>query len=445
MPWGVAAAAVVSAGAGIYDQNQAINAQKSAIAPLQGAQSTAYSKATDISNTPYTPYTGVQVAPITGSQQQAITQATTDANNNEAGGDLAKSEGLAGQIAGNSWNTATAAKYMNPYTQNVTDVAQKQLNQQYANTISAQNANAASTGAFGGDRSTLTNENTTGQYLYQSGNLAAVNQAKAYDSAIQAWQADNSRAASAATSYQNSANDVTQMNASQIKDLLATGGVAQATQQMQLNANYNDYLDQRNWSTTELQPLLSAIGGKGTPANPTPANKASDLLGMGSALAGYFGSSKGNNNNNSPNMGSGNSAPIAGTPYGSGGNTGTYSNYASYAGSPAADSSGFTDAYCDYGLKKNVEPYQFDGMSGLQVYRFHYATEGDDEAPWLGYMAQEVREQYPDAVYAGAKGFLKIKRGAVPSEQTYPVRVLPPISDEDWATLDAMIQGADHG
>jgi len=56
------------------------------------------------------------------------------------------------------------------------------------------------------------------------------------------------------------------MNSAQIKDLLATGGVEQATQQMQLNANYNNYLDARNWSTTELQPLLQATGNKGTPA-----------------------------------------------------------------------------------------------------------------------------------------------------------------------------------
>lgn len=293
MPWGAVAAAAVSAGAGMYDQGQASKAQQKAIAPLQQANSAAYADAESIASTPYTAYTGTQVAPITGSQQQAIGQAQADATNNEAGRDIGASETLAGSIASNGWNSATAAKYMNPYTQNVTDVAQKQLNQQYANTIASQNANAASAGAFGGDRSTLTNSNTTGQYLYQSGNLAATNQANAYNSAIQTWQADNNRSAQAATAYQAAGNDITAMNGAQIKDLLATGGVAQATQQMQLNSNYNNYLDARNWSANELQPLLTATGNKGTPAAVPTANKASDLLGMGSALAGYFGSSGG--------------------------------------------------------------------------------------------------------------------------------------------------------
>lgn len=301
MPWGVAAAAV-TAGAGMYDQSQATKAQQKAIGPIQAAQATEYAKAEDIANTPYTAYTGTQVAPITGSQQRAISLANTNATNNEGGADIAASEAQAKTIADNGWNTATAQKYMNPYTQNVTDVAQKQLNQQYAKTIAGQDLGAASKGAFGGDRAALTDSNTTGQYLYQSGNLAAVNQANAYDNAVKTWQADNQRSATAAQAYQAAGNDITQMNASQIKDLLATGGVEQATQQMDLNAKYNNYLDQRGWAANELQPLISATSGKGTPAAPAHANTASDLLGMGSALAGYFGSS-GSKSSGDPNYG----------------------------------------------------------------------------------------------------------------------------------------------
>jgi hypothetical protein len=289
MPWAVAAAAV-GAGASIYDTNQQIDAQKNAISPLQGANSDLYSKAEGIANTPYTPYTGAQVAPLSSGQQQAVTAAQTNANNQVGQNDVSQATDLAAGVADNGWNSATASKYMSPYTQNVTDVAERQLNQTYANTVNNQQATEASSGAFGGDRATLDKAATTGEYLNTAENTAAINQANAYQSAIQTWQADNTRALGAAQSYQASGNDITQMNASQIKDLLATGGVEQATQQMQLNANYNNYLDKRNWSTTELQPLLQATTGKGTPAGVTPANTATDLLGMGSALAGYFGS-----------------------------------------------------------------------------------------------------------------------------------------------------------
>lgn len=295
MPWGAVQAGLGVAGgiAGLFDSNNQTKAQQAAIAPLQNAQSTLYSKAEGIANTPYQAYTGTQVAPITGNQQQALTQAQTVANNGEAQTDVGNAENLAGGVANNGWSSATAAKYMNPYTQAVTDAAQKQLNQQYANTINAQQTGAASSGAFGGDRAALTASNDMGQYLLQSGTLAATNNANAYNSAIQAWQADNQRALGAAQSYQASGNDITQMNSQQIKDLLATGGVEQATQQMNLNANYNNYLDARSWSTQQLQPLLQAAGGKGTPAGVTPTNTASDIVGIGSALAGYFGSSYG--------------------------------------------------------------------------------------------------------------------------------------------------------
>jgi hypothetical protein len=194
IPWG-AAATVVAAGVSSYDANKAQNAQKSAIAPLQAANSTAYSKATDIANTPYSAYTGTQVAPITGSQQQAIGQAQTAANDGQAKGYIGKSADLAGQIAGNSWNSATAQRYINPYQQNVTDIAQRQLNKQYANTINNQNLSAASSGAFGGDRAALTGAATTQGYLRSSADTAAKGQADAYDNAVKTWQADNGRAA----------------------------------------------------------------------------------------------------------------------------------------------------------------------------------------------------------------------------------------------------------
>ena len=283
---------LLSAGASIYDSNQATNAQKSAIAPLQSANQAAYTQAENIANTPYTPYTGQQVAPITGNQQQAVSLASTQANNNQGGGDITQAQDLAGQIAGNGWSAQTAQQYMNPYTQAVTDYAQKQLNQAYANVQNQASSQAASQGAYGGDRAALTQATNAGEYELQSGTLAATNQANAYNAALQAWQADNNRLAQAAQSYQASGQDITQMNASQLSNLLSTGGVAQATQQMQLNANYNDYLDQRSWSNTELQPLLQATGNKGTPAGVAPTNVASDITGMSLALAGYYGSTQ---------------------------------------------------------------------------------------------------------------------------------------------------------
>ena len=299
MPWGVAAAAI-SVGGAAYNQSQAGKAAGKVSAPLAGAQNDLYSKAEDIAATPYTPYAGQQVADLSANQVKANTQAANETTNNEAQDYINKAGGQADFIAGNQWNSNTASKYMNPYSQDVTDIALKQENQAYTNAENANDATAASTGAFGGDRAALTKVGTTGQHLQAQGNIQAEGNANAYASALQAWQQDNQRASSAATAYQNSGNDITNMNASQIKDLLATGGADQAVQQMKLTTGYNNYLDQRNWATNQLAPLESAAGRTPTLAAVQPTNYASSLVGVGSALAGYFGSANSNNNNSNP-------------------------------------------------------------------------------------------------------------------------------------------------
>jgi hypothetical protein len=72
--------------------------------------------------------------------------------------------------------------------------------------------------------------------------------------------------------------------------------------------------------------------------------------------------------------------------------------------------------YCDYGLKKNIEPIYFDGMSKLAVYEFHYKDQDDSEDKWQGFIAQDVRDIFPDAVSVGPKGYLKVDYNAIPTE-----------------------------
>jgi hypothetical protein len=102
----------------------------------------------------------------------------------------------------------------------------------------------------------------------------------------------------------------------------------------------------------------------------------------------------------------GNSTYVAGTPYGSGANSG--------------------DTYCDYALKTDIEPYLFDGQSRLQVYEFRYKGEAQR---WRGYMAQEVLQAYPEAVSVGPRGFLKVDYRLIPSERKYP--------EAAWAEVEA--------
>jgi hypothetical protein len=266
-------------------------------APLKNAQNDLYAQAEDIAGTPYTAYTGQRVADLSANQQQGVQQA---AESSGPGSEAAQYIDKAGQqadfIAGNQWNSATAAKYMNPYTQNVTDLALNKENQSYAASVNANNANATTSGAFGGDRAALTNAATTAGHEYNQGALEAEGQASAYDNATKTWEADNSRANTAASDYATAGNDITNMNQQQIQNLMATGGAQQAVSQMKLDTGYNNYLDQRSWAQNQLQSLESAAGRTPTSATVMPQNYAAALTGAGSALAGYFGKSNTSNN-----------------------------------------------------------------------------------------------------------------------------------------------------
>jgi Chaperone of endosialidase len=72
------------------------------------------------------------------------------------------------------------------------------------------------------------------------------------------------------------------------------------------------------------------------------------------------------------------------------------------------------DYYCDYGLKKNIEPYRFHGTAGLMEYTFNWKGEDDDAPKSYGPIAQEVEKLYPEAVSRGPKGYLKINYSKLP-------------------------------
>lgn len=113
----------------------------------------------------------------------------------------------------------------------------------------------------------------------------------------------------------------------------------------------------------------------------------------------------------------GNAAYVAGTPYGSGGNTGVY---------------------CDYRLKETLEFFARDRKSLLPVYDFWYVGQSHDEPKTRGYIAQDVAQLYPEAVGRGPRGFLTVDHSKIPSEHAYPLV----LTEEAWADLD---RSSHHG
>lgn len=224
---------------------------------------------------------------------------------------------------------------------------------------------------------------------------------------------------------------------------LLSGGTLKALDRYGQDFASNEYgtaYNRFNNDQTTRFNRLSAVAGTGQTATNTIANLGaqtaqnigSNMIGAGNArAAGYVGqanainsgiSSLGNFymqqqylNRFAPSTvapaNAGGSPYVAGTPYGSGGNTGFY---------------------CDYRMKQYVEEITRDRVSQLRVYDFWYVGQDTAEEKWRGYMAQEVEQSYPDAVSTGPKGYLKVDYSKIPSERPYPLRVP---SDVEWDAL----------
>jgi hypothetical protein len=306
MPAGWVSAGVAAAGAveNVMSSNSAAAAAKknnAAAAGLQSAQNTMLDQAQTVANQPFQAYTGTMTAPLSGNQQQGISQASRVANDGTAQADNTKATGLIDQVAGNSvYDSAAAAKYMSPYTQAVTDASVAASNKNYLQNLSQIQTNAAGSGAFGGSRAAISQATAASDQNLNVGKLTATGNAAAYDAGMKNWQADNETKMNAAAAYEAAGADVTAMNSTQIADLMKTGGTAQVLAQTDLNNQYNEFMRQQDWSANKLSSLISAVGSaKGSPAQTAPiqSNKANQLMGLGSTVAGLFGGSGSSSSN----------------------------------------------------------------------------------------------------------------------------------------------------
>lgn len=289
---GVAVAGAVEGGMANSAAASAAKKNNAGAAQLAGAQGTMLNQAQAVSQQPFEAYTGTMTAPMSGNEQQGYSLASKTATDGVAQADNSKATGLIDNVAGNSWNADTAAKYMNPYTQSVTDASVAASNKDYLQKLAGIQTGAAGSGAFGGSREAISEAQLASNQSMNVGSLTATGNANAYDKAVSTWQADNQTKLSAATAYENAGQDITNMTSTQISDLMKTGGVAQVISQTDLANQYSQFMRQQNWSANQLSSLISAVGSaKGSPAQSAPvqSNTANQLIGLGSTVAGLFG------------------------------------------------------------------------------------------------------------------------------------------------------------
>ena len=269
-------------------------ANNASVAQTQAAQGSMLTQAEQVAQQPFQAYTGTLTAPMSANQQQANTMASQTANAGAGQADINNATGLIGQVAGNGFNQQNLQNYESPYTNQVVDTALANQNKSYLQNLAGIQAQAGGSGAFGGSREAIQEADAGAANSLNTATTTANLENSAYQNAVSAWQNDNATKLQAANAYAAAGNDVTNMNSTQISDLLKTGGVAQVIAQTDLSNQYGQFLRQQGWSAQQLQPLIQAVGaakggGGTTQSAPVQSNTANQILGLGSTIAGLFG------------------------------------------------------------------------------------------------------------------------------------------------------------
>jgi hypothetical protein len=178
--------------------------------------------------------------------------------------------------------------YMSPYQQNVIDVNKAEALRDAQKGLTAGNLGAARQGTYGGARNALMMSEADRNLQTKLGNIQATGMQNAFDAAQKAQIAQ-------AAGYTGLGQTLGQLGTAQqatdidrIKTQGAYGDLQRATQQQQLDAQYQDLMTKLNYPITNLETMnnlvrgvpLTQTGTMGSQTTPPPSF-ASQLAGMG--------------------------------------------------------------------------------------------------------------------------------------------------------------------
>jgi hypothetical protein len=178
--------------------------------------------------------------------------------------------------------------YMSPYQQNVIDVNKAEALRDAQKGLTAGNLASAKQGTYGGARNALMMSEADRNLQTKLGNIQATGMQNAFDAAQKAQIAQ-------AAGYTGLGQTLGQLGTAQqatdidrIKTQGAYGDLQRATQQQQLDAQYQDLMTKLNYPVTNLETMNNLVRGvpltqTGTTGSQTtpPPSFASQLAGMG--------------------------------------------------------------------------------------------------------------------------------------------------------------------
>jgi hypothetical protein len=194
------------------------------------------------------------------------------------------------------------AMYMSPYQQNVIDVNKAEALRDAQKSLLAGNLASAKQGTYGGARQLLSQTEQDRNLQTKLGNIQATGMQNAFDAAQKAQIAQAAGYTGLGQTFGQLGTAQQATDIDRLKTQGAYGDLQRATQQQQLDTQYQDLMSKLNYPVTNLETMnnlvrgvpLTQTGQSGAQTTPPPSF-ASQLAGMGLtglSLYNMFGSGK---------------------------------------------------------------------------------------------------------------------------------------------------------
>jgi len=259
------------------------------------------SRAEQLSNQPYAPYSGQRFAPFSTDQNNAFNMARTAAQNGI--GDISAARGnlnktLQGGFFNQNFGVNPLLGINNPYLQQAINYAHGDVSREFDNRINpSTDATFARSGAFGGSAWRQAQAENERMRAHELGRISSGmrmqdygTQQQLYENALNrsqhGFESERGRQMQAAAM----APQLSQAEFARAQAQMGFGDVQRQHQQAMLDQMYNDWLEQRQYPERQLGLLGNGISlGNGSSSSTAtgPSQKGSPLAGaVGGALAG---------------------------------------------------------------------------------------------------------------------------------------------------------------
>jgi hypothetical protein len=228
-----------------------------------------------------------RVASLSPMQQQIGTELGSMATPGQFGAGTTAAQSGLGTLAGMTDPTKTA-QYMSPYVQNVIDTNKAEAMRDAQKQLVGANLASSRQGTYGGARNALMQSEADRNLQTKLGSIQSTGMQNAFDAAqkAQLGQAAGYTGLGQTLGQLGTAQQATDID--RIKTQGAYGDLQKATQQQQLDAQYQDLMAKLNYPVTSLETMnnlvrgvpLTQTGQSTTTATPPPSF-ASQLAGMG--------------------------------------------------------------------------------------------------------------------------------------------------------------------